>query len=138
MVTLWWENKTRGRDTRGGNPSMYRKELSTALFHRANFFIRSWFILRQHCSSRQQERFWPTKTLRANKFVRSGKRFSHTSFQAHQAVTTDSNLDIQHSSFNSVMKGEIPSVPLWLQCHQPVYMNMFYDWGWLQYITLKL
>jgi hypothetical protein len=58
--------------------------------------------------------------------------------QAHQAVTTDPNLDIQHSSYNSVMKGEIPSVPLWLQCHQPVYMNMFYDWGWLQYITLKL
>jgi hypothetical protein len=26
-----------------------------------------------------------------------------------------------------VMKGEIPSVPPWLQCHQPVYMNMFYD-----------
>ena len=100
MVTLWWENKTRGRDTRGGNPSMYRKELSTALFHRANFFIRSWFILRQHCSSRQQERCRQRRFARTNSSAVENAFFIRVS-QAHQAVTTDPNLDIQHNNNNN-------------------------------------
>ena len=112
MVAFWWERKTQDRDP-GKNPSMYRKESRpTVPFSTRRICSRaaslSFVSIAHHVSKSDAY----TKTLRAN-------------------------LGIQYSSFNSVMKGELPQcspgyivINLYMNMfyeHQPIYMNMFYD-----------
>jgi hypothetical protein len=75
LVTFWWERKIRGRN-HGENPSVYRKEPSTAHFPPGEF-VHAQLLYPSSALLITSARAMPTKTLRANKFVRSGKRALH-------------------------------------------------------------